>query len=391
MTPELIARLRDDTPACKTRVHFNNAGAALLPDPVYQAMTGHLALERDIGGYEAAARQSDALTGFYTGFARLLGAEPGEIAFVENATRAWDMAFYGAGLRAGDEVITHASEYASNYLAFLHLEHRLGIKIVCAPSDASGQIDVGALEALITPKTRLIAITHVPSQGGLVNPAEAVGAVARQHGVLYLLDACQSVGQIDVDVRKIGCDMLSGTGRKFLRGPRGTGFLYVSARVMDRIEPPFIDLHAATWTGPARYAWVADARRFETWESFVAGRIGLAAAVDYALALGMPAIEARVTALAARLRAGLSGLKGVQVQDLGLRRSGIVTLTVQGQDADDLKARLAAEGINTSVSPNTYARLDFDARGLTKALRASVHYYNTEAEVDRFVARIDGV
>ncbi len=388
MTPETIARMRADTPSCADLLHFNNAGASLMPDPVWDAMSGHLDLERRIGGYEAAAHNAQLLDGFYTSFARLLGADPSEIAYVESATRGWDMAFYGAGLQAGDEVITHASEYASNYLAFLHVEQKLGIRILRAPSDATGQVDVAALEAMITPRTRMIAITHVPSQGGLVNPAAAVGAVARRHDILYLLDACQSVGQIDVNVGHIGCDMLSGTGRKFLRGPRGTGFLYVSRRVMDRITPPFIDLHSATWTGPDTYAWQPNAKRYEAWESFVAGRIGLAAAVDYALTIGMPAIEARVTALAARLRAALCDLPGVHCHDLGRRRSGIVTLSVDGHDPQAIKARLSAQGINTSVTPATYAQLDLGARGLHSLLRASVHYYNTDDEVDRFVGAI---
>jgi cysteine desulfurase / selenocysteine lyase len=310
------------------------------------------------------------------------------MAYTENATRAWDMAFYALPLAPGDRILTHASEYVSNYLAFLQQAKRRGLHIDLIPSDATGQIDVGALEAMITPAHKLIAITHVPSQGGLVNPAAAVGAVAQRHGLIYLLDACQSVGQICVDVEQIGCHILSGTGRKFLRGPRGTGFLYVSGTLVERLDPPFIDLTAASWSTPDTYHLAPGARRFENWESNVAGRIGLARAVSYALAIGMPAIEARTTSLADLLRAELGKVPGITVQDLGQQKSGIVTFTHAVRDAASLHTALRDRAINTSVTPRVYALLDLGPRGIEAMVRASVHYYNTEDEVARFVAAL---
>lgn len=383
-----LAALRADTPGCDRVAHFNNAGAALMPRPVLDAVTGHLQREAQIGGYEAAAEAAPRLAGFYTSLARLLNCAPDEIAHVENATRAWDMVFYGLRLEPGDRVLTHASEYASNVMAALQRVQRDGIGVDLVPSDPDGQIDTAALAAMIGPRHRAILLTHVPSQGGLVNPAEAVGAIARRHGLFYLLDACQSAGQIALDVQAIGCDALSGTGRKFLRGPRGTGFLYVRTGALDRIEPPFVDLHAGAWEAPDRFTFAPGAQRFETWESFVAGRLGLAAAVDYALGIGLPAIEARIGMLADRLRAELAGLPGVAVHDLGTRRSGIVTFTRAGEEASALSARLRVAGINTSVSTLAWSRLDFGPRGLTAAVRASVHAYNTEDEVARLVQAV---
>jgi len=383
-----VAAVRADTPACADLIHFNSAGASLMPDPVFGAVIGHLELERRIGGYAAEAAARDALEAFYDEFAALLGADRDEIAYVENATRAWDMAFYGLPLGEGDRILTHGSEYVSNYLGLMQQARSRGLGIDVVPSDASGQVDVDALATMIGPRTRLIALTHVPTHGGLVNPAEEVGRVARAHGLIYLLDACQSAGQITLDVGAIGCHILTGTGRKFLRGPRGTGFLYVSREIVGEIEPPFIDLRAARWTGPDSYALAEGARRFENFESHVAGRIGLARAVAYARAIGIAAIEARVATLADLLRARLADVPGVTVHDLGRRRSGIVTFLVEGEAPADTAARLNARGINVSVSVASHARLDLEARGLPAIARASVHYFNTDDEVDRFTAAV---
>lgn len=377
-----IARLRADTPACEKLIYFNNAGSSLMPQPVYQAVLDHLALEQAIGGYAAEDQAEPLLEDFYDAFAALLNCDRSEIAYVENATRAWDMAFYSLPLKEGDRILTVEAEYVSNFLAYLHQARRRGLEIDIAPCDASGQVDLDALERLIGPKTRLIAVTHIPTQGGLVNPAEEIGNIARRHGITYLLDACQSVGQMPLDVRTIGCHLLSGTGRKFLRGPRGTGFLYVSKDILEQLDPPFIDLHAATWTDARSFTMRPDARRFENWESYVAGRVGLRTAVRYALEIGLEPIRARVTMLADRLRASLAELPGVTVRDLGRVRSGIVTFTKNGEAPPEIQARLRAANVSVSVSSRTSAQLDFGRRGLSQVVRASVHYFNTEREIE---------
>ncbi len=377
-------RAREDTPGCRNVLHFNNAGAALMPTPVIEALTGHIELEAAIGGYEAAARAEDRIEHTYAALAALVGCAPDEIAVVENATRAWDMAFYALPLGPGDRILTALAEYASNYIAYLQVAARTGAVVEAVPNDGHGQISVEALRQMIDERVKLVSITHVPTNGGLVNPAAEVGRVAREAGIPYLLDACQSVGQMAIDVDEIGCDMLSATARKYLRGPRGAGFLYVRRSMLERLEPPFLDLHAAEWRGAGRYELRPDARRFENWEGNVAGKIALGVAADYALGWGLDAIEGRVCALARALRARLGELPGVVVHDLGQRRCGIVSFSAQRREAGEIERALGARAINVSTSSVASTRLDMEARGLADLVRASVHYYNSEDEVTRF-------
>lgn len=293
------------------------------------------------------------------------------------------MAFYSVPLRAGDRVLTSMAEYASNVISFLQVARRTGTRVEVVPNDDQGQLSVEALRGMIDDRVRLIAVSHIPTNGGLVQPVAAIGRVAREAGVLFLVDACQSVGQVPVDVAAIGCDMLSATSRKYLRGPRGVGFLYVRREVGERLEPPFLDLHAATWVAPDRYEVRRDARRFENWESNVAGTLGMGVAAAYAMAIGVEAGSIRLRALAERLRERVRAIPGGRVHDLGAVRGGLVTFTLDGLDANEIQERLAAERINVTVSSVFSARFDMTARGLERVVRASPHYYNTEEEVDR--------
>jgi selenocysteine lyase/cysteine desulfurase len=386
-----VERARRDTPGTARVAHLNNAGAALPPSVVTEAVIAHLRLEAEIGGYEAADAARSRVESVYAAIARLIGCQADEVAVVENATRAWDMAFYSLAFQPGDRILTARAEYASNVIAFLQVAERTGAVVEVVDDDEHGQFSVADLRNRLghgPGDVKLIAMTHVPTQGGLVNPAEDVGAVARQAGVPFLLDACQSVGQFPVDVGRIGCDMLSATGRKFLRGPRGTGFLYVRGSMLERMEPPFLDLHAATWTGPDSYEIRGGARRFENWETNYAGKIGLGTAVEYAMSWGLDTIGTRVAALADNLRGRLQNAGGVTVHDQGLRRCGIVTFTVDGVPAQEVQRQLAGKGVNTSVSLTEYARFDLQRRGLPDLVRASVHYYNTNAELDRLIGAL---
>lgn len=384
-----VAAVRADTPGCANVAHLYNCGAGLMPRQVLDSLTGHLTLEAEIGGYEAANRCEAAVAHSYDAIAKLLNCDADEIAMVENATVGWDMAFYGMSFQPGDRILTAVSEYASNYIAFLQVAQRTGAEIVVVPNDAAGQLDVAALENLIDARARLIAVTHVPTNGGLVNPAAEIGRVARAAGVPFLLDACQAAGHIALDVQAIGCDMLSATGRKYLRGPRGTGFLYVARHMLDKLEPPFLDLHAASWVAPDRYKLRPDAKRFENWESYIAGKIGLGVAVDYALALGMDAIEERIDTLATNLRQRLGSIPGVTVQDLGARKCGIISFSIDGVDPNDVVNEMTDRNINIGTSSVFSTRIDMGGRDIALMNRMGLHYYNSEDELDRFAGLVE--
>jgi len=383
-----VERLRRETPGVAHRIHLNNAGAGLMPACVLDAMTGYLRREAEIGGYETAEEASPRLDAVYDSVARLVGAERDEIALLENATVAWQMAFYSLKLREGDRILTARAEYAANYVAFLQVSKRTGARIEIIPDDANGVLDPAALERMIDDRVKLIAMTWIPTNGGLVNPAAEVGRIARAYGIHYLLDACQAVGQLPVNVKTLGCDMLSATGRKFLRGPRGTGFLYVRRDLMRKLEPPVIDHFAAPWVAPDRYELRDDARRFETWENNYAARLGLGIAIDYALAIGLDEIEARCRVISSELRASLAELPGVALHDLGPRPAAIVSFSSEKHEASVIKNQLAAAGINVSASSPSSTLLDAKARNLPIVVRASPHYYNISPEVEALAAAI---
>ncbi len=384
-----LERARHETPGCSHVLHLNNAGSSLMPQPVLDATVAHLQLEAQIGGYEAAAQHKEQLEHAYDAAATLLNCSRDEIAFVENATRAWDMAFYSIPFHPGDRILTAMAEYASNYIAYLQVSQKTGVRVEAIPDDEHGQISLDALRNALDERVRLIAITHVPTSGGLVNPVVEVGKIAREANVLYLVDACQSVGQMPIDVQQIGCDMLSATGRKYLRGPRGTGFLYVRKDVLEHLEPPFLDLHSATWVARDRYEMRSDARRFENWETNYAGKIGLATAIDYALQWDLNNTWRRVKTLAYQLRSQLSPIPGAIVRDRGIQQCGIVTFTLDGKEPEEIQRHLRQQNINVSVVVRNSTLLDLEARGLDKLVRASVHYYNTEDEIARFCAEIE--
>jgi selenocysteine lyase/cysteine desulfurase len=382
-----LDRLRAETPGCAHRIHFNNAGAGLMPAPVLEAMKDYLELEAELGGYEAADARAEAIQDFYAATAHLLGCEARNVAFATNATDAFARAVSSIPFGPGDLILTTRDDYISNQIAFLSLRKRLGVEVVHAPNLPVGGVDVEAMERLMQERRpRLVAVTHIPTNSGLVQPAAEIGRRCRELELLYLVDACQSVGQYAIDVEQLGCDFLSATGRKFLRGPRGSGFLYVSDRALAAgYEPLFIDMRGARWVGFEQYEQVETAARFEDWEFSYATVLGAAAAARYALAVGIDAIADRTPALGGTLRERLAEIDGVRVLDRGPELCAIVTFTLEGWKSGDLSHELRRRRINSSVSAREHALYDFAEKDVEACVRLSPHYYNTEQEVDEVV------
>lgn len=386
-----LASARADTPGVAHCLHLNNAGAALMPKPVIDAVQAYFSLEARYGGHGAAERMGQEIEAVYGSIARLIGASADEVALMGSSTRAWQLAFYGLEFNAGDRILTSRAEYGANYVAFLQMRKRSGCEIEVIPDDANGVTDATALPGMIDERTKLIAITWIPTNGGLINPAAETGRVARAHNIPYLLDACQAVGQMDVDVREIGCDFLTAAGRKWLRGPRGTGFLYVAKEMLGRIEPGIIDHDGARWTAPGCYELKPNARRYEVFERAPALQLGLGVAAEYALNLGPASIRARVDALAQSLRSALAALPGISVQDLGDDKAGLVTFSHERIAASVIKGALGNEDIHVSVSTPDNTLLDSSERALPDLVRTSPHYYNSEDEIAAFLDAVQEI
>ena len=379
-----IVNVRADTPGCELRHHLNNAGAALMPQPVVQAIVDHIALETEMGGYEASDARHAAVDQSYSDIAKLVGAQARNIAVVANATAGFIQALSSFDFEPGDVILTSRCDYTSNQIQYLALARRRGVHIEHAEDLPEGGVDPDSvLDRLKNRKCRLVALTWVPTSSGLVQDVESVGEICKGHGVPYLIDACQAVGQMPIDVEALGCDYLSVTARKFLRGPRGVGFLFASDRALKRGDHPlYVDMRGAHWIDAKTYAFEDSARRYEDWEFPYALVLGQGAAVRYALDVGIEAAQTRAWALAAYARDRLERIPGVRVHDRGRNKCAIVTASTAGKDASDVVPYLRDRGINTSAARREHSVLDFDDKGVRSALRVSPHYYNTEAEID---------
>jgi selenocysteine lyase/cysteine desulfurase len=389
-----LHRWRADTPAALAgRIHLNNAGAGLMPTPVLETITAHLELESRLGGYEAAAAERARIEAAYHEIAGLVGADARNVAVVENATVALAQALSAYDFESGDVILTTRNDYASNQLMYLSLAERLGVEVVRAEDAPEGGVDPESVRALVAERRpAVVSLTCIPTNSGLVQPAEAVGEICAEAGVPYLVDACQVVGQMPVDAASLHCDFLAVTARKFMRGPRGIGFLYVSDRALAAGRKPlYIDMRGADWVAADGYELRPDARRFENWEFPYALVLGMGDAARYAREVGLETARDRARALAGELRDGLAGIDGVRVLDRGPELCAIVTVAAAGWSADDLVAELRDQGINTSGVVRTAAVIDMDEKGVETALRLSPHYYNTDAEVRAAVHAIEAL
>ena len=385
-----IQSLRQETEGCSNVIHLNNAGAGLMPDIVTKSIVNHIKLEASIGGYEASALQAVAIQEFYNQAGKLINCKPGNIAYTASATDSYTRALSSIPFKKGDVILTSNDDFISNQIQFLSCQKRFGVKIERVKNAAIGGIDLDDLDhKLKTLKPRLLSVTHIPTNSGLVQPVKQIGEIAANYETIYLLDACQSIGQMKLDIEELKCDFLSVTSRKFLRGPRGSGFLYVSDRVLAQgLEPLFIDMRGAEWIEKDTYKQVEGAKRFEDWEFAYALVMGNMHAIEYCLKVGEARIWQRVKQLSAYMREKLSLISSVRVLDRGPELGGLVTFNVRGSDPVYLTDELLKRKINVVPSYRKFAVIDFDEKDVTWAIRASPHYYNTVDEIDQFIEAV---
>ena len=385
LTSADVARVRQETPGLGHGVYLDNCGSSLMPEPVVAAMKSYLEQEISLGGYVAQEQQSAALSRVYTSLAELFGGSSADYAITGSAVDAWTKAFYSIPLNAGDNIITVFNEYCSNYVAYLHREKRDGVEIRVARARQDGSLDIEHLADLVDNKTKIISLAHVASSDGLIADAKAVGQIAAGSNAFYILDACQAVGQIPVSFTDIGCHMATATSRKFLRGPRGVGFLYIDKAARQQLDPIVVTNKAATWISDGEYELSEDAAMFEAWESSCLVNMGFGAALDYLLMQGVGKTTAHLQALASGLRKDLAVINGVTIECPDIAEAAIITFNKVGWDAPLLKTAMAEKGITVQVSSIFHTRLDYGARGIETAARVSPHYYNTADELNRFL------
>ncbi len=376
-----VEELRSETPGCKAGVHFNHSGASLPSRSTLETIWDYLREEATDGPMETAARASERLDAVRVDAASLIGADPAEIAFTGSGSAAWGMAFASLPpLAAGDRILVGRQEWGGNLATMQAAAQRAGAQIEVIPVHADGSVDAAALASMMDERVRLVSLTWLPANGGLINDAAAVGRVARAAGVPYFIDAGQALGQVPIDVAALGCDVLKAAGRKFLRGPRGTALLYVRRGILSQLTPPYLDVGS----GPIADGKVNvrdDARCFEASENSPALLLGLGDAIRRARSLGVEAIRDRIASLADTLRDNLGSIRNVTMRDLGSQRSGIVSFTVEGMAPTEVRARLAERGIAIGANGVPYTPLDMTARGLDQIARASVSYLNTMPEI----------
>jgi selenocysteine lyase/cysteine desulfurase len=388
-----ISKIRKETIGCDFVTHLNNAGAALMPAIVADAIRNYIYEEERYGGYETRDRKAAELEQFYDYAATLLRCKAHNIAFTTDATDSYNKALSSIPFKQNDIILTTTNDYPSNFIAFLSLQKRFGVKVVLVRNTDTGEIDVEDLERkLKVHSPRLLSITHIPTSSGLVQPIERIGEVVKKHDCIYLLDACQSLGQIDVIAASTGADFISGTFRKFLRGPRGAGLLYVSDKALAMgLEPLFPDLHGADWVDAHHYKIRTDAKRFEDWETAYALMMGSSQALAYLLSLGMHNIEQRNKVLLHKLRTGLAHFPSVTLLDRGQDQCSIVTFQLKGLPEHAAKQYFRDKGINVYTTPKSAAIIDFEEKGIDWAIRVSPHYYNTESEIDLLLEAVKAV
>jgi cysteine desulfurase/selenocysteine lyase len=371
-------------------VYLDSAASAQKPRAVIDAMTGVLE-----GGYANVHRglhtlaneATEAFEGARAKVARFLNAaSPDEIVFTRGSTEAINVVASGfAGmLKAGDEIVLSEMEHHSNIVPWHFLRERQGVKLKWAPVADDGSLDMAALAALIGPKTKLVAVTHMSNVLGTVTDAAAITALAHDAGAAVLFDGSQAAVHLPkVDVQAIGCDFYVFTGHK-LYGPTGSGALYAKAPWLERLRPyqgggemiESVAKDAVTYNAPPH--------KFEAGTPAIVEAIGLGAAIDYVMAQDRAAIAANESRLAGQLAEGLRRWNDVRLIGEAAGKGAIVSFHSPRAHAHDVAQILDRTGVAVRAGHHCAQPL-MERFGVASTARASFAMYNTDADVERFL------
>lgn len=367
-------------------MYFNNAGAGLMSKGTYETLTNHMEIEMNVGAYKAAAIKSDAVNNFYLLAAKLLNAgSKDEIAFIDSASRGWNLIIYGLDIKESDVIVTLSSEYGTNLLTIYDIAKRThcGIKVI--QCDNEGNFSLDDVDQALQSGGTILAVSHVAAQGSIVNPVVELGILAQKYDAIYIVDGCQAVGQIKVDVQQINCCAYVTAGRKWLRGPRGTGILYVRRNAP--IRTPQIDLASADLVFDELGTVVDvkvrdDAKQFELWEKSTSSLLGLANAIQEYMDYGIDTAEQEICAKANYIRSFVVSNQHLALVGSENSSTGVVGFYIKDPKQEKkVKELIEKENFIISYVCDWDCPTFFPQNGVQYIFRISPHYYTSNDDI----------
>ncbi|MDB6181784.1 aminotransferase class V-fold PLP-dependent enzyme [Paracoccus fistulariae] len=386
-----IDKIVSDSPVSAKYAYFDTGAAAPPPTPVIDRVKAYLDETAELGTYLPSLRKRvyEDLETTRAKTAAFIGAKPEEIAFTKNGTEAICLVAQGIDWAEGDEIIVPETEMLSNLSVWLQLEQQRGIRVVRAKASLEGLLDAAAIAEHVTDRTRLISFVALSNVTGAVQPVAEICAMAQQRGVMTHVDAAQAIGVLDVDIHDWGCDFLSTCGRKGLRAIEGSGFLYIAEPRIAELSSCMIGWWNSSVDGEGALVLPQTAKRFEAGCPNVPAIYSLDAALDYASDLGQGAIEARCREITDYALQGLARIPGFELYGPAdaAHRIGIIPFNIKGLDPRSLVLELEMRGIIIEAG-HFMASSILEGYNIDCMARASIHYFNTEAEIDRLVSNI---
>jgi selenocysteine lyase/cysteine desulfurase len=365
--------------------HLNAAGAGLMPECVVAAIKSHLDLEARRGVHWAAADAGSAIEETRLLAGRLMGVAPTHLAFGEQASRLWALAFASMPLKRGDRILIARNDWGGNILNAVRRAAASGAEVIRLPMTEQGRIDVEQAKALVDERTVAISVSAVASSFGLRQPVEALGSIARPEACLYFVDGAQAAGQFELTLPGASADIMVAPGRKWLRGGRGQAMMALSDRALRRlVQPIIVDQGAGVWCPDDGFLSREDGRRFEAWEFSAAGRLGLRASLQELDRIGLANVRAHNFEKLRRLRTNLRDIPGLTVFEDEDAGAAFLTFQHTSLSADTIVEELAMRGIAIASVGLDYARWELEARGLERIVRVAPHIYSSEDDIGRF-------